>query len=71
MKKKQICEGSLTAMGQRFVDAWHRAAQGEPVDETHVTFLDLEATRLRQFNAGEGPYGQWNQQLESRILRNL
>ena len=43
MNKKQFCEGSLTAMGQRFVDAWHRAEQGEPVDETHVTFLDLEA----------------------------
>ena len=28
-------------------------------------------TRLRQFSAGEGPYGQWNQRLESRILRNL
>ena len=29
------------------------------------------AARLRQFSAGEGPYGQWNQRLESRILRNL
>ena len=31
----------------------------------------LMAARLRQFSAGEGPYGQWNQRLESRILRNL
>ena len=31
----------------------------------------MPRTRLRQFSAGEGPYGQWNQRLESRILRNL
>lgn len=43
VKKKQICDASLMAMGQRFVDAWHRAEQGDAVDETHVTFLDLEA----------------------------
>jgi len=43
VKKKQNCEGSLIAMGQRFVDAWHRAKEGEPVDETHVTFLDFDA----------------------------
>jgi probable addiction module antidote protein len=29
------------------------------------------APRLRQFSAGEGSLGQWNQRLESRILRNL
>lgn len=28
-------------------------------------------TRVRQFSAGEGSLGQWNQRLESRILRNL
>jgi predicted transcriptional regulator len=25
------------------VNAWHRAESGQPVSETHVTFLDLEA----------------------------
>lgn len=34
---------SLHDMGKRFVDAWRRAERGEPVQETHVTFLDLEA----------------------------
>jgi predicted transcriptional regulator len=34
---------SLHAMGKRFVDAWHRAERGEAVQETHITFLDLEA----------------------------
>lgn len=28
--------------GRRFVDAWHRAERGEAVDETNVTFRDLE-----------------------------
>ncbi len=32
---------------------------------------DVLGPRLRQSSAGEGPYGQWNQRLESRILRNL
>ena len=29
-------------MGRRFVDAWHRAERGEIVDETNITFRDLE-----------------------------
>jgi predicted transcriptional regulator len=29
-------------MGKRFSQAWHRAAAGEQVDETHVTFLDVQ-----------------------------
>lgn len=29
-------------MGQRFIDAWHRAERGEEVSESHVTFPDLE-----------------------------
>ena len=36
-----------------------------------VVVFGVADTRLRQFSAGEGPYGQWNQRLESRILRNL
>ena len=38
----QIHIGSLADMGRRFTSAWNRAAKGEEVDETHVTFLDLE-----------------------------
>ena len=30
-------------MAQRFVSAWKRAEQGEPVDERHFTFLTLES----------------------------
>jgi predicted transcriptional regulator len=30
-------------MGRRFVDAWRRAERGEAVDETHLTFFDLES----------------------------
>ena len=45
----------------------HRSLLGQATLATAET----PAARLRQFNAGEGPYGQWNQQLESRILRNL
>lgn len=35
--------GGPRDMGRRFVDAWHRAERGETVDETNVTFRDLEA----------------------------
>ena len=38
----QIHVGNLKDMGKRFASAWNRAAQGETVNETHVTFLDLE-----------------------------
>jgi predicted transcriptional regulator len=34
--------GTLADMGARFVDAWRRAERGEPVSESHVTFLDLD-----------------------------
>ena len=34
--------GSLADMGKRFAGAWNRAAAGERVDETHVTFLDVQ-----------------------------
>lgn len=33
---------SLRDMGKRFAQAWNRAAAGEPVEETHVTFLNLQ-----------------------------
>lgn len=35
--------GSVEEMGQRFVNAWHRLERGERIDETHLTFFDLEA----------------------------
>ena len=35
--------GTLDDMGQRFVEAWHRAERGEATNETHITFHDLPA----------------------------
>ena len=40
--KVQVNVGSLADMGQRFTQAWHRAAAGQPVQETHVTFLKVQ-----------------------------
>jgi len=39
--KVKVHVGTLEDMGQRFIDAWHRAERGETVNETHVTFHDL------------------------------
>lgn len=41
MSKVQVHVGTLADMGRRFADAWRRAERGEPVNETHVTFLDF------------------------------
>lgn len=41
--KVQLHVDDLTAMGTRFVDAWHREQAGEAVDEAHVTFLSFQA----------------------------
>jgi predicted transcriptional regulator len=35
--------GDAEDRGQRFVDAWRRAERGDKVDETHLTFRDLES----------------------------
>ena len=43
MSKVQVHVDGVLAMGRRFVDAWHGAASGEDMCETHVTFLDLES----------------------------
>jgi predicted transcriptional regulator len=40
--KVQVNVGSLGDMGKRFAQAWSRAAAGEEVEETHVTFLNLQ-----------------------------
>lgn len=34
--------GSLADRGKRFAQGWNRAAAGEAVDETHVTFLTIQ-----------------------------
>jgi predicted transcriptional regulator len=34
--------GSIEDMGKRFICAWQRLENGAVVDETHLTFLDLE-----------------------------
>lgn len=41
--KVHVRVGRLGDMGRRFVGAWHRAVAGERVDESHITFLDLQA----------------------------
>jgi predicted transcriptional regulator len=35
--------GGLDDMGRRFIDAWHAAEAGNPVNRDNVTFLTLEA----------------------------
>jgi predicted transcriptional regulator len=40
--KVKVNVGSLGDMGKRFARAWNRAAQGEQVEETHVTFLNIQ-----------------------------
>jgi len=42
-RKIQIHVESLEASGRRFVNAWRRAARGEPVHEEHLSFESLEA----------------------------
>ncbi len=42
MHKVQVNVGSLAEMGKRFSKAWNQAAAGEHVDETNVTFLDVQ-----------------------------
>jgi len=40
--KVQVNLGSLADMGKMFSQAWNQAAAGEQVDETNVTFLDVQ-----------------------------
>ena len=40
--KAQINAGSLADMGTRFASAWKQAEAGETVNQTHITFLDVE-----------------------------
>ena len=40
--KAQINAGSLADMGKRFVTAWKQAEAGEAVNQTHITFLNVQ-----------------------------
>ena len=40
--KLQVHVGNLAEMGNRFINAWNKAAQGEKVRERHVTFLNFQ-----------------------------
>lgn len=42
-KQVKLHIGTARDMGRRFVDAWRRSEVGAAVDETHLTFYDLEA----------------------------
>lgn len=42
LNKVQVNVGNLADMGKRFVGAWSRAASGQKVSETHITFLDVQ-----------------------------
>ena len=42
ISKVQANVGTLADMGKRFSGAWNRASAGEQVNETHVTFLDVQ-----------------------------
>jgi len=40
--KVQIHVDGLVAMGKRFAGAWNRAVAGKKVDESHITFLNVQ-----------------------------
>ncbi len=42
INKVQVHVGSIADMGKRFIGAWNRASEGKKVNETHVTFLDVQ-----------------------------
>ncbi len=42
MNKVQVNVGSLADVGQRFISACNRAESGQQVQETHVTFLNVQ-----------------------------
>lgn len=48
--------GGLDDMGRRFIDAWHAAEEGKPVERDNVTFLTLKtfvAAVLGRLTKGE------------------
>ena len=40
--KVTVHVGSVSDMGRRFTNAWNQATAGKKVNETHITFLDLQ-----------------------------
>ena len=40
--KVQVNVGSLADMGKRFAGAWKQAEAGEAVNQTHITFLNVQ-----------------------------
>ena len=40
--KVQVNVGSLADMGKRFASAWKQAEAGDAVNQTHITFLDVQ-----------------------------
>ena len=40
--KVQVNVGSLADMGKRFASAWKQAEAGEAINQTHITFLDVQ-----------------------------
>jgi hypothetical protein len=50
--KVQVHVGSLDDMADRFTSAWNRASKGAKVNETHLTFVDVQ-TMLNALNTGD------------------
>jgi hypothetical protein len=48
----QVHVGSLDDMADRFTSAWNRASMGAEVDETHLTFVDVQ-TMLDALHRGD------------------
>ena len=42
MPKIQVNVGGAVDMGKRFSAAWKQAEAGEVIDQTHITFLDVQ-----------------------------
>ena len=42
VNKVQVHVGNLADMGKRFAGAWNQATAGQAVNETHITFLDVQ-----------------------------
>ena len=49
--KVRVSVGSLADMGKRFAGAWNRAASGDAVDETHITFLNVQTAPWDELQA--------------------
>ena len=43
MNDVKLHVGTAEDMAKRFAEAWHKAEQGQDVQESHLTFLDLDS----------------------------